>query len=421
VSDRLTGRTGRWTGVVAVALLGVGLGLALRRPLLVLLAVVGVAYAVYPAVTADPEPVLELNRTLGDPSAAPGDDVEVEVSLTNVGESTLFDLRVVDGVPETLSVIDGSPRHGAVLRPGASATWRYTVRAERGKHPFQPATVVARDPSGDREVELTVAAETELDCMARAAGAPLRQQTLRQVGRVLSDRAGAGVEFHRTREYRPGDPMSRIDWNRFAKAGEFTTVEFRRERIASVVVVVDARAAAYRMGADGPHAVALGVSAARQFVETLVADRNRVGLACFGRSLAWHEPDVGRDHADALQRTLTTSRAVAATPPGDEPDHGTQVDGLRKRLSPETQLLVLSPLCDDAIVATLKTLDAQGYGVTVVSPAVTETDTPGRRLVALERRHRLASLRRSDVPVVEWEPADALAAAVSTGRGVLPS
>ncbi|MHB9286823.1 DUF58 domain-containing protein [Halobacteriales archaeon Cl-PHB] len=413
MTDATTRRTRRWRGVVAVTLLALGLGVGLRRPPLLLASVVGVVYATYPTLTSDPDPELALDRTLDESAPGPGDEVAVTVSLTNVGDETLFDCRVVDGVPPTLSVTDGSPRRGGVLRPGHSLEFSYRVAAERGTHRFDPATVVVRDPSGDREVECRVATETELDCTATAAAAPLRRQTLQQVGQILSNRSGAGVEFHRTREYRRGDPMSRIDWNRYASSGEFTTVEFRREQAASVVVLVDARAAAYRGRDDDPHAVAYGVSAARQFVASLTGTRNRVGLAAFGRSLAWVAPGVGGDHADDIQRTLATDETFGPTPPADEPDHATQVDRLRERLTDGTQLLLVSPLCDDAIVQTCKTLDVAGYGVSVVTPTVTEADSPGRRLAALERRTRLSTLRDAEIPVVEWHPDDPLAAAIS--------
>jgi len=417
VTESASRRTRRWRGVVAVTLLAVGLGVGLRRPNLLLVSVVGVVYAIYPTVTSDPRPELAIERSLDESAPGPGDEVEVTVQVRNVGDRTLFDLRVVDGVPQTLSVTGGSPRRGGVLRPGSSLTFSYRVEAERGRHRFDPATVVARDASGDREVERTVATDTELDCTATDATAPVRRQTLQQVGQILSDRSGAGVEFHRTREYRRGDPMSRIDWNRYARSGEFTTVEFRREQAARVVVVVDARAAAYRGREDEPHAVAYGVSAARQFVESLTGARNHVGLAAFGRSLAWTSPGVGREHADDLQRTLATSEAFAATPPAEEPDHATQVDRLRERLAEGTQVLVVSPLCDDEIVETCKTLDVAGNRVSVVSPTVTEADTSGRRLAALERRNRISTLREADVPVVEWYPGDPLAAAVSREPG----
>jgi len=59
---------------------------------------------------------------------------------------------------------------------------------------------------------------------------PLRGLTTKYHGRVPTDVGGAGVEFHATREYRRGDPVKRIDWNRRARTGELATLELREER-----------------------------------------------------------------------------------------------------------------------------------------------------------------------------------------------
>jgi uncharacterized protein (DUF58 family) len=210
--------------------------------------------------------------------------------------------------------------------------------------------------------------------------------------------------------------MSRIDWNRYARTGEPTTVEYQREQAAKVVVVVDARAASYRGREDEPHAVAYAVSAARQVIETLIDSRNRVGLAGIGRELAWVAPGAGREHDDDLQHVLSTHGTFASTPPGEAAAHDDQVERLRKRLTEGTQVVLVSPLCDDAVVDVAAALEAHDHAVSVISPRVTRTDSPGRRLAGVERRHRISRLRNADVPVVEWEPERPLASAVSATR-----
>ena len=241
---------------------------------------------------------------------------------------------------------------------------------------------------------------------------PLRQQTQQHVGRIVTNDGGAGVEFHRTREYQRGDAMSRIDWKRYARTGEPTTVEFRETRAAAVVLLIDARAAAYRSREDAPHAVVYGVSAAAQVAERLVGERNRVGVAGLGRSLAWVPPGTGRAHLDDIESMLATHETFASTPPGSEPATGDQFEELRGRLPERTQVVLFSPLCDDDVVAGARTLDVHGHAVSVVSPTVTGTDTPARRLASVERRHRITELRGADIPVVTWDPDRPLAAAV---------
>jgi uncharacterized protein (DUF58 family) len=304
------------------------------------------------------------------------------------------------------------------LWPGRSVSFSYHVEAKHGKHPFEPATVVARDLAGAREVETTVAADTEIDCTATAAPGRLRDQTLEQVGRIVASQGGAGIEFYRTREYRSGDSMSRVDWNRYARTGELTTIDYREEKAATVVLLVDARRAAYRAAEDEPHAVAYSVSAAEQLLASLHRDRNLVGLSAFGRESCWLAPGAGRNHRAEVQRMLATHAAFASQPPHEDADHDEQVEFLRKRLPNDAQVLLLSPLPDDAIVTTARRLDAYGHRVSVISPTVTGDGSVGQRLAGVERENRLSSLRKADVPVVEWEPQTPLVAALMDQQGV---
>jgi len=75
---------------------------------------------------------------------------------------------------------------------------------------------------------------------------------------------------------------------------------------------------------------------------------------------------------------------------------------------------VLSPLADDRSVELLREFHARGYPVTVVSLDATGDGSTGRRLAAVERAVRVSRLRRSGVRVVDWDPAESLAAAMET-------
>ncbi|QLG60378.1 DUF58 domain-containing protein [Halorarum salinum] len=414
--------TNRWRGVLAVTLAAGALGLVANRPSLLVLAGVGVVYAAYPRTTPTPSIELDLERRVSDAAPTGGQRVEVTVTVRNAGDRPLSDLRVVDGVPPSLSVTGGAPRHGTALRAGEAATFSYEVEAAEGRHPFEPATVVVRDVSGAREAETTLADETEIDCSADDASAPLRSQTVDAAGRIPASHGGTGIEFHSTREYRRGDSMRRIDWNRYAKRGELTTVEFREERAATVVVLVDARAPAYRGRADEPHAVASGVAAAEQLLVAALEDRNRVGIAALGRSDCWLPPGAGRDHRVRAQSLLATHPAFSSRPPAadGDPPVDERVSRLRQRLPPNAQVVLVSPLCDDDAVAAAREFEAEGHAVSVVSPEVTERGSTGRRLATVERAHRVRRLRQADVPVVEWDPSAPLAAALANAGVGLP-
>jgi uncharacterized protein (DUF58 family) len=411
--------TGRWRGIVAVALFFVAVGVLTDRPATLLVGVVGAAMAAYPRLSRAPTVELELERRLGDRRPARGEPVTVTARVTNVGDRTLADCRIVDGVPAMLSVAEGSPRHAAVLRPGETTEFSYAVGTEPGRHQFDPATVIARDITGAHEVETTVAAGTEIQCADAVPELPVRAQPDGHAGRLVTDEGGSGIEFHSVREYRPGDPMGRIDSKRWARTGELTTVEFREERPTSVCLLVDARAPAYRAEADDrPNAVAHCLAGVEQLISALSETRDAVGLAAFGRELCFRAPGVGSDHETVLWQLLATHPAFDATPPGhvragggtDSEDAGLdqQATLLRKQLGSDTQVVVLSPLSDERIVETVRTLAAAGHTTTVISPDVTADGSPGQRLARRERAERVRALRGADVPVVDWDPATPL-------------
>jgi uncharacterized protein (DUF58 family) len=375
--------------------------------LVLLSGVVGVAFAAY-ARTADvPDVQLDVTRTVSDDEPLPGDEVKVLLAVENVGDSMLPDLRLVDGVPDALPVVSGSARLGTALRPGKTAQLSYTVEAERGDHAFEPATVVARDFSGAVEVETEVECETTLECVPKlgtTVDIPLRAQTTQYTGRVTTDVGGSGVEFHATREYRPGDPLSRVDWNRLARTGELTTIQFREERAASVVVLVDAREKAYLSPDDEErNAVQYGVDAAGKIVTKLLDAGDRVGLASLGPENCWLAPGAGHQHQARARDLLATHPAFAPIPSDEMFYPTTRLKQIRKRLPAASQVVFVTPLCDDFGPEVARRLDAEGHLVTVVSPDPTATETAGQRFARTQRKHRISELRQTGLRVVDWD------------------
>lgn len=414
-------RTRRWRGVLGVALFSVAVGLLFKRPAVLLTAVVGVAYAAYPHLSTAPSVDLEITRRLTDENPDEGDVVVVSVSVENTTDRTIPDLRIIDGVPPMLAVVDGSPRHAAALRPGDRTRFSYTVRAEQGSHPFDPATVVARDVAGAFEVETTIDTETTIECVEGVESVPLQRQTTSRVGRIITDRGGSGIEFHRTREYRRGDPMSRIDWRRFARTGRLTTVEFRQELAATVVLCLDVRGPAFRAREpETPHAVAYCQSAALQLVDALTDAPDFVGVTALGREDCWLEPGTGTDHDDRAREFLAHHPAFSAYPPDDDQSTdraSRQLNDLRQRLDGSAQVVLLSPLTDTFPTEAAYELITDGHEVSIVSPDVTMTDTPGGKLVAVERRNQIRSLREAGVTVFDWTPPERLGTVLSVAEG----
>lgn len=411
-----TTRASRTSGtyvVTASALAAGGIGILTLRPALFLLTLFGVTVAGYARVASAPTGAVEVRRTLSDTEPEPGTEIEVTVVVRNVSGTTITDLRLIDGVPPGLTVIDGSPRFSTALRPGKEATFSYSIEAIHGIHTFDSALLITRDVTGSRKRETLVeTAATTLSCQlpTHPIESSLRQQTTVHAGQARSTVAGSGVEFHSVRDYQPGDPVSRIDWKRKAKTGEFTTIDFQETRLEKVLVLIDARTEAYRATAgegDKP-IIQKGVIAGHHITSQLLTESVPVGLMALSPRSCWLSPSVGDAHLRQIQNTLAGDPSFDWTIPTDEFDTTTALRELYQRLSLDTQIIFISPLCDDAAVGVARRLDAYGYGVSVISPDPTASASSkldcGWGYAKLERRFRLTSLRNAKIPVIDWDP-----------------
>jgi uncharacterized repeat protein (TIGR01451 family) len=409
--------TEHWRGVAAVVLLGGGLGVLTATPPLVLAGIVGVGYLAYARVFEAPTVDVAVSRAVDDADPDPGDEVTVTVTVENTGDATLPDLRLVDGVPDALEVVDGTARLGTALRPGATASFDYTVLARRGEYEFDHLLVVARDYSGARQRRVEVATAATLSCtpsLDTTTTVPLRGLTSQYTGRVDTRSGGEGIEFFATRDYRTGDPMSRIDWNRLARDGDLGTLEFREERMATVVLLLDLRTKAYvQAGSDGLHAVDKGVDAAGRLFSALLETGDRVGIAGLAPEDVWLAPGSGNEHRARAQDLLATHPSLSPTPPERYFSTQLRIRKIRKRLPADAQLILLSPLADDDIARHAQLFHAHGHLVTCVSPNPTTDSTPGHALAAAERSNRISVLRQAGIRVVDWRDDESLAAAMA--------
>ena len=404
-------RTGHWAGVGLVVLACVGLGLVFEVPGVLLAGAVGLGYVAYARSTRPGAVDLSATRSVSDTEPDPGDTVEVTVTVTNNG-GFCPDLRMVDGVPESLSVAEDSPRCGTALRGGGSVTFSYTLQATAGTHEFGPVLVLARNLSGSVERERCLEAVSKLRAVPSPvpvqASVPLRHQPTRYAGNRTTDTGGDGIEFRSVREYRPGDSLTRIDWNRRARTGELTTLEFNRERATRVVLLLDTRRSA-RVGPEpaGPDAVTRAVAGAQRLFPTLLDDGHQVGIATFGAGEQYLAPDTGRSHRKQGRELLAAGPAShVRTSHYSRPWYW--IPKLRARFPDDTQLLVLSPLVDAQTVRIVRQLEAYGYPTTVISPDPTTTETPGHRLMGARRMLLLSALRGAGVPVLDWEASTSL-------------
>lgn len=403
--------TGHWRGISALGFVAVGVGVLAGQPGVLLAGIVGFALAGYARLASPPRlSAVHATRSVSDTDPEPGDVIDVTVSVANDGEAFLPDLRVVDRVPPSWEVVDGSPRVGTALRSGDAVTFRYSVAVRRGEYQW-PVTVLGRDVTGSVERKASVEPELELTCLPTlrtTADIPVRSQTSMYSGALNTREGGEGLEFHSVRDYQPGDPKTRIDWKTYAQSGEFTTINFRQEHAARVVFLFDSRESAYvSPTADSKHALDLSVEAAFDSFASLYDQGHLVGVAAFDGVACWLGPSAGSSHVQRVRELFATHSAFRSIPPDlREKPEGRYVDPLtqiKRQLPANTQLFLFSPLTDQFTFEVARQLDGGGHLVTVISPDPTATRTVGHRIARLERLIRIRQLRDHGIRVIDWD------------------
>lgn len=434
-------RTHWW---VAASIVLAGTGFLVASPVLLAGATIPLWYAATPSLTGKPETTFYVERSLavdgkgGDDarraadeplSGEPGDTVTVRTTVHNTGTEPAVDLRILDGVPDALPVVEGSPRTCVTLGAGEQTTIEYSIELQRGEHSFEEAALRVRDLTDVTRIDVPVQADgpRTLRCSPAVEQPPLGAGRNDYAGEVPTDDGGSGVEFHSVREYEPGDSVQSIDWRRYANTRDLATVEFRAERSTRVLCVVDARPSQLRAPVGSElSTLELCADAAERTAGRLLQEGHPTGTAGYYRGqLAMVPPGtstaIRQRVSDFLGQLPAADRFPEATIRKllDDP-----AMALPRAIDPETQVFLFSSFLDDKPLDLVEQLRSRGHGVCIVSPDVTgdvdaETevtdaeveDLPGTttlkplaiRLAGLDRERRLARARATGASVVEWE------------------
>ncbi len=377
-----------------------------------------VSYLLIGYLQAPENVALEARRQLSLDRAAPNQDVEVIVTVTNHG-SAVQEALLEDKVPQGLSVRLKSSRHLVRLASGESYTFAYTVAGPRGGYAFEGLDAQVNDHLAVKRYPVRLEAKGRLFVLPQVTR--LRQITIRPrrtrvyAGTIPARAGGSGTEFFGVREYQPGDSPHSINWRASARSLEaLYSNEYQQERVADVGIVVDGRLKTNDF-APGHSLFDHSVHAAASIADALLNQGNRVGLLLYATYLGWTLPGYGRIQRERILHTLANART------GDSQVFS-DLEHIPTRLfPPESQIVFISPLTEDDLKPLIQ-LRAQGYDVLVVSPnpvkfelAYLGTSNPNvelaGRVLHLERVMLLQRLQRASIQVLDWdvrEPLDNL-------------
>jgi uncharacterized protein (DUF58 family) len=427
----------RWAFLGSAAFLLILVGEILRQGELLVLALPLVCYLAVGVYFALPSVMLKAQRSLSTTRAMNDEPVTVRVELENLG-ATLELIELADGVPAMVELRQGSAQKIANLPGGEKISLEYVVSGMRGLARWQTLSVRVTDTLGLFLREMELPCEGELlvvPTFERLEEIMIRPRRTRIFsGQVKARLGGAGIEFFGVREYYPGDERRFLNWKATARRDRPIVNEFEQERVADVIILLDARE---RSDVINPHPQPLSplrergegvrgknlfehsVRAALALAHYFTAQGNRVGLLIYGKYLDWTWPGFGRWQRERLLR------AIVSAEKGDKAVFE-DLENIPTRLLPAgSQLVFVGPILESD-VKTIIDLRLR-YEVLCIAPnpilfesAFLER-TPevelALRLEHLKRQALLAQLRRVGIRVVDWDVSKPLAAVVSGELG----
>lgn len=229
---------------------------------------------------------------------------------------------------------------------------------------------------------------------------PPPPQLMSRLGPHVSRAAGSGIEFAGLRDYQPGDPVRRVNWARSSRSDVMLVNEQAQERMADVVVMIDA---IRDVGPAGESTVDLSVRGGVGVVQGYLGYADRVGVVAFGSSLRWLTPTTGaRQFYRIIEVLLEARQARTYVDPS--------IDRLPRSVLPSGALVVcFSPLLDDVVVEAIRDLRERAHPVVVVDvltgarqPVRNFADEVAMRIWRLEREAIVTSLQQIGAAVVPY-------------------
>ncbi|HXB55450.1 MAG TPA: DUF58 domain-containing protein [Vicinamibacteria bacterium] len=268
----------------------------------------------------------------------------------------------------------GPLRHRLTVAPGDEASWRYEILPRwRGEHTVGPLTVRVLGPWGLAwsQRDLLSPDERRVYPQTRWEGRVGRLLALadrRELGQAPLRIQSAGTEPYALREYRPGDPPTRIQWKASARHQRLLSREDTWERGTRLVILLDcARAMTSLDGARSKldHALAAALALTR----IAVSRGDRVTVIGFS------------DRIERVIRVRSGSRGVALA-------YGALYD-LAARLTEPAY---------DLAVETVSKLESRRALVVLLTSVVdlVASELLRSALVHLSRKHRPALINLED-------------------------
>ncbi len=324
---------------------------------------------------------LEISRNISAQNVYKGDDILVEVTVTNNSYRRTQLLEVFDNVPHEMKMRRGINQMRMNLGPGQSATLRYTVRCPlRGHYTVGPVSVRHRNAFNLFVNESSTGATT-------------------------LKTPGQGMEFYSLREYLPGDAFRMINWKAFARTGDLMVNEKTRDAVTDVFIILDTRDVA-RIGTVLKNPLEMGTIAAASIANYFLRRRDSVSIVTYGDRMNFLPPETGDK-----QYYKTLSMLAGVNSKGSMPLQAV-TNAMTSRISRGSPVFIISSLeGDGTTLPAIRNLAGKGHEVIVLSPSSIDLERLVSRIprmsyevLKLERQNRLTAISGYGAKVIDWMP-----------------
>lgn len=358
---------------------------------------------------------LEITRTINGTETTmanvyKGDDVIVELTISNNSYRRTQQLEVFDNVPHEMKMRQGINQMRMNLGPGQSARIKYRVRCPlRGHYTLGPVSVRYRNVFNLFANESKVQDRTDITVFPQVREieeALLRSNVPKMyTGATTLKTPGPGMEFYSLREYLPGDAFRSINWKAYARTGELMVNEKTRDAVTDVFIILDTRDVS-RIGTVLKNPLEMGTIAAASISSYFIRRRDSVALVTYGERMDYLPPETGDNQGYKVLSNLAAVRAKGSMP------LQAVTNAMSSRMSRGSPVFIISSLeGDGTTLPAIRNLAGRGHEVIVLSPSSIDLERLISRIprmsyevLKLERQNRLTAISGYGAKVIDWMP-----------------
>jgi uncharacterized protein (DUF58 family) len=366
---------------------------------------------------------VEVKRMLSADNLYKGDDLYVELEITNKALRRTQQLEIFDNIPHEMKLRSGLNSMRVNLGPGETTRIRYVLRCPlRGHFSLGPVSLRFHNSFNLFTDEMYIDHHSDIIIFPQIKDveeAFVRSRTPKMyTGATTLRTPGPGTEFYSLREYVPGDPFKNINWKAFARTGELMINEKCRDAVTDVYIILDSRDIS-RIGTVLKNPLEMGTVAAASIASFFLKRRDSVSLTIYDNKLSYLQPDTGDKQYFKILSSL-----AGVTPKGEMPLQAV-TNSIGPRFSRGSPVFIISSAEGDGTVPhAVRDLVGRGHEVNILSPSsidferlVSRIPRMSYEVLSLERANRMTGLSGFGAQVIDWMPDMELSQALLTARG----